>query len=185
MDWRHVCMINAVLVSETPSSILEIGCARGFSTSAIIEAVEATGGIKRVDLVDPQPTLHLVNAVLSARPTHISAQFKIHAQHSQSFQGNHECWIIDGDHDEGALIDYLNSRTAKARIIVIHDTASRETIGKHHGAWEIANKLKIEALAWFEDKKKREGEFTDRGLVIGFFGEYKTRTMQLLNEFAL
>ncbi len=182
MDWRHVQMINAMLVSEVPATIVEIGCARGFSTSAIIEAAEATGGIKWVDLVDPAPTIALVNAVLSKRADHVSAQFMLHPEHSQKFTKQAECWLIDGDHDEGALIDYLNARTAKARIIAIHDSSSHECIGRHLGAFEIAGKLKSEASAWFEDKKKRDGEFTERGLIIGFFGEYKTHTMQRLQE---
>lgn len=182
MDWRHVRMLHAMLVGECPRSVVEIGCARGFSTAAILEAVEGSGAIKTVDLIEPHLNADLVNAVLSIRPDHVFARFRIHVSPSSEYHGAPECWIIDGDHNAGALIDYDRARAANARIVAVHDSNSAHVIGNHRGSMHIAERVRHEAICCFEDKAKRAGEFTERGLVIGFFYQPKAATIEQLNQ---
>lgn len=184
MDWRHVQMVHAVLTNEWPKSIVEIGCARGFSSSAIFEAVEMSGAIRTVDLVEPRPSILLSNAVLSVKPDHSFAKFTIHPYCSREYPASPECWIIDGDHWDGAIIDYNNATSRRARIVIIHDSNSFKSLGGHEGSYKIAERLKLDAVKFFEDKEDRAPEWTRRGIVIGFFYEPKPETLKALEELA-
>lgn len=183
MDWRHVQMVHAMLTNEWPESIVEIGCARGFSTSAIFEAVEKSGAIRTVDLVDPNPTILLTNAILTVHPAHSFAKFTVHPYDSKEYPHSPKCWIIDGDHWDGAIRDYGTALERKARIIVLHDTwAFKTVIGGHEGSHLIGERLKKDAPFVFEDRVDRPAEWTHRGLVIGFFEQPKDSTLAALNS---
>jgi hypothetical protein len=166
-------MINAVLESEQPRSVVEIGCLKGFSTSAIIEAHEKKP-FERVDLID-----------IDLRPELIAIApkgFNLIDRPSQVYGGKPECWIIDGDHQKGAHNDYGFARKANARIIIIHDSGLP---GQNEGAYEIANECRIESVYWFEDKKDRQPkEDTRRGLMVGFFYTPKLETIAALDAIA-
>lgn len=168
-DERHVKMICATLIRERPKSLVEIGCARGFSSAAIMEAVHDSGSIREAHFCDPNPSVDLANELLACRPAHSFSSFKIWPIPSRHFTLKPECWLIDGDHNEEALLDYDNAKAAGARIITVHDSNSANTIGNHRGSLIIGEKLKAEATWYFEDKAKRPGEMTDRGLILGFF----------------
>jgi hypothetical protein len=178
-------MINAVLISEKPESIVAIGIARGFSTSAIIEAVETTPEIKSVDLVDPCKFPELVSMLHGIPEVLKRTQISGYYIPSQRYEGCPEAWFIDGDHRDGAEIDYRNSINRKAKIIIIHDSNPASSAGPQNwGAVGIANRLKHDSKAIFEDCDIRQGEMTDRGLVIGFFYDPKPDTLQRLKEIA-
>ena len=174
MDWRHVRMIHAVLMGERPPSVVEIGCYRGFSTAAIIEAIEA-GAVGGAHLVDKELSRELLDAI---KP--VIERISLHECKSADFAGNGDCWIIDGDHGDPAHGDYAMARKGGARAIIIHDSISPEYREGHHGAIAISNKLRTEAVTYFEDTKKRPGERTDRGLLIGFFYQPKAETLAAL-----
>ena len=180
MDWRHVQMINAVLSGEKPQSVVEIGCFQGFSTSAIIEAHEACPFLS-VDLVDP-----------SIRPSvreNAPKGWNLVEIRSQDYTGKPECWLIDGDHWGGALVDYANARLANAKIIIIHDTncINDPDYAKNFsngGAGTIGARLRYEAEGFFEDKERRPDELTGRRLTIGFFYLPAYSTLQALRDLA-
>jgi len=178
MDWRHVEMIHAVLMHELPLSVVEIGCYNGFSTSALIEALEQTDKIESADLVEVN-----VRPLLRALVASADKRVTLHEKASADYEGTPEMWMIDGDHEEGAIIDYGKARKC-ARIIVIHDSNSEFCIGQHSGATSIANLLRAECPWTWEDKAKREGELTERGLIFGFFTGPKPETIAALNQLA-
>lgn len=162
MDWRHVLMVNAVLESERPKTVVEIGCFKGFSTAAIIEAHEKHT-FEQVDLVDINPTPSL-------REMAQLPGFRLIADSSANYKGTPECWIIDGDHYDGALVDYRNAHAAKARIIMIHDSNAMRhpKLQMNGGAAMIGVLCQRDSKVVFEDNLDRDGELTHRGLLIGF-----------------
>ena len=172
MDWRHVRMVNAVLECERPKSVVEIGCFKGFSTSAIIEAHE-NEPFERVDLID----IDLRPELMAITPK----EFNLIDQPSDRYTGKPECWIIDGDHQDAAHRDYAAAKEANAKIIVIHDTALPD---QNQGAVAIGHKCRAEAVYWFEDRKERKDEETNRGLMVGFFYNPKLETIAALEALA-
>ena len=175
MDWRHVCMVNAMLEVCRPRSVVEIGCWRGFSTAAIIEAHEKAP-FERVDLVDLYIREDLKRNAGSIDGFHLT-QIS-----SDDFAGKPECWLIDGNHEMQAFADYSAALAARAKIIILHDTMG----GKHpllpynRGSGIIAEFMRRNAVGWFEDAKERKGERTHRGLMFGFFYRPDEATVQQL-----
>ena len=181
MDWRHVEMIHSALMNELPESVVEIGCFWGFSTSAIIEALEQTDKIKRVDLVDCFLTEQLHKSVLEMR---MAGRILAHQMNSLDYTGKAECWIIDGTHGPGAHKDY-DLAMKSGRIIVIHDSNPKSGWPQaNSGAWEIAERLKQDATYWFEDLEKRPGELTERGILFGFMAMQTGKTALALEALA-
>lgn len=175
MDWRHVCMINAVLRGERPRSVVSFGCHRGFSDSAVFEALEEQSEIETADFFDPDMQPEMMER-------HAPPRVVIHKAPSGTYIGNANCWLIDGDHWAGAGADYKAARAANADIIVIHDTHSAYTMGGHHGSRDIGGFLQIEAPWQFLDARLRDGEMTQRGLLVGFFKKPQIETMEALER---
>lgn len=182
MDSRHVEMIHAVLISEQPSSIVEIGCFNGFSTAAIVEAWEKADFLRYVDLVDTEMRHTVYNmATQIKRPP--NCRVRVCCMGSEVYTGMPQMWVIDGDHGKGAINDYENATQGGARIVVVHDT--NPVVADHKksfGSVEIAKRLMTDASFAFVDDTKRENEWTHRGLVIGFFYEPKPETFRLLES---
>ena len=181
MDWRHVMMIHAVLINERPKSVVEIGIWNGFSTAASVEAIEL-GFEMKIDFVDKQFRDPIREIVKSIKKPESVRMLDID---SAQYNGSPECWIIDGDHGNGAAIDYHHARTRAARIVIIHDTNPECRPDRHPGSIEIGGKLKRDAVCYFEDLKLREKENTERGLVIGFFYEPGADTIEALQKLAI
>lgn len=181
MDRRHAEMIKALLVSEAPESVVEIGCWNGYSTSAIAEAVAEQPAIKKVDVCDP--TIQHGVIWVGSEILRAGVDFEVNAMHSVFYKGRPECWLIDGDHQHGALFDYEMARSRKPRIITVHDSHNPD-VPPHWGAIEIAKRLAGDATVFWHDAKSREGELTHRGLAIGFFYQPAQATIDRLNAIA-
>lgn len=182
MDWRHVQMVHAVLHHEKLNTVVEIGCARGFSTSAILEEAETSETPLIVDLVDPCIGPEFVNLVSSIKPKHSDTRIHTHSYDSREYPGTPEYWLIDGNHWEGALIDYQNALSRKAKVIMIHDTHSHSFLGGHGGTKVIAEKLLQDAPFIFQDFLERPSEITHRGVAFGFFQQPKDSTLAALKS---
>lgn len=169
MDFRHVQIIHALLMSERPKSVVEIGIANGFSTAAIIEAIEA-GVEMEVDLIDAT-VRDCVKTSIQGIPG-----ITIHQMDSQSYEKRPECWIIDGNHREVASNDYANARKAEAQIIIAHDTNPEFEPTEQFGSIAIGKRMREESVCFFEDKQHRHREFTNRGLTIAFYRPPKVGT---------
>ncbi len=178
MDWRHVLMINALLTHEKPSSVVEFGCWRGYSSSAVIEALEECPEIKQAEFYDPDIQPDLI-------AHHNPPRVYVHKKPSREYPGHAKCWLIDGDHWQGAIEDYKMARGRKAEIIVIHDTHSHYVMGAHDGSRDIGGFLQIEAKHTFLDCRIRPNEFTQRGLLIGWFKEPAPGVMDALRNASL
>ncbi len=175
MDWRHVCMVNAVLVNEKPKSVVEFGCWKGFSSASIIEAMETCPEIEQAHFLDPDMKTELMAHHAPPRLNVVNAP-------SQSFKGSPEFWLIDGDHNQGAIDDYTMAKMRLAKIIVIHDTHSFYVMGHHEGSRNIGAACQIHSLESFLDCRIRTGEFTERGLIIGFMEKPKPETLAALQQ---
>jgi hypothetical protein len=170
MDWRHVCMINAVLVSEKPKSVVEFGCWKGFSSSAIIEAMETCPEIERADFLDKEMKPEL-------KAHDYPPRLNVREAPSSAYMGSADFWVLDGDHNAGAIEDYKMACDRNAKTIVIHDTHSFYIMGRHEGARDIGGFLQIAAWYSFLDCAARAGEFTSRGLLIGWAYRPKAETI--------
>lgn len=165
MDWRHVEMIHAVLCNELPASVVEIGTYRGASTAAIVEAMETYPQIEHATLVDY--AFQMPAWVTQSVARNVS----MYAGDSSGIRGlKADCWIIDGDHGEGAHRDLATALMGDARIIFVHDTHTKNMgVTGHDGAAAIAADLKRDH-ATLEDNAFRVCELTHRGLLVAFIG---------------
>jgi hypothetical protein len=181
MDWRHVQMINAVLTIERPMSVVEIGCGRGFSTSAIIEALEFSKNLGMADLVDIEFTESVKKIVLLSE---CRDRIYFKRMSSNDYDGSPSVWVIDGDHRGQAIWDYQKAKTAKALVIIMHDTCPQWCPDSQFGSIEAGKMLRNDCRVLFEDYKERPGELTHRGLTIGFFYQPGWKILQRLEELA-
>jgi hypothetical protein len=181
MDRRHVEMIHAVLVRERPPWIVEIGCWNGYSTAAIVEAWEQAPEIRRVDLVDTE-IRDTVRKIAELPREH--CKVRLCQMDSALYCGAPDCWIIDGDHQKGAFSNYDMAKWSGAQVIVAHDTHSALFMSAHEGAHIIGKQIVKEAAASFVDAAERPGEWTHRGLTIGFFRQPKPGTLEALEALA-
>lgn len=183
MDERHVRMIHSILVSESPTSVANIGIANGYSSVATIEAI-SSGHVKVGYFVDIRLRDCFKQLLPNDRGGTVEGmpRFRLHEQNSQDFTGIAECWIIDGDHQSGAEIDFNKARASMARIIIAHDTAPDWAPGCQWGAIKIGQLMRETATTCFEDHKDRPGELTKRGLTIAFYYQPKEETLRNLQE---
>lgn len=179
MDERHVRMIHSVLVSESPTSVANIGVANGYSSIATLEAV-AQGHVSLAFFVD----IRLRECFKKLLPPNLDGHLLLCEQNSKDFGAKAECWIIDGCHAQGAIDDYENARKVDARIVIAHDTAPTWSPHSQWGAIKIGERMRSDAVVYFEDHKDRPGELTKRGLTIAFYytpKEDTLRNLQALN----
>lgn len=177
MDERHVRMIHSVLVTEQPASVVNIGVANGFSSVATIEAIRS-GYTAMGFFVDTA----LRECFKKLIPSIDDSRFRLCEQNSKDFTGVAECWVIDGDHRDGAITDYENARKSLATIIIAHDTCETWVPDHQQGAIEIGRRMKKDAVCYFEDWQDRPGELTKRGLTIAFYYQPKPETLHNLQQ---
>jgi hypothetical protein len=164
MDDRHVrCLYE--MARRCTGNIVEVGCYRGRSTSALIEASN-DGAPFHLTLIEPQvtPELQMVISRLRARDR---------LRHFPSVQQAKlpeaaDLWIIDGDQGWPALLDVLAALCTGARVIVMHDSQAypsglRDCFGAHYAAELLKRDTSRDFI---EDAKPRPGERTERGLLI-------------------
>jgi hypothetical protein len=176
MDERHVKMIHSVLVTECPGSVVNIGIANGFSSVATIQAI-LTDHVQSGFFID----LTLRECFKKLLPP-LDPRFYTLETNSRDFHATAECWVIDGDHRDGAIVDYDNARKSQARIVIAHDTNEAFCPEHQAGAIEIGRRMKKDSVCYFEDWQDRPGELTKRGLTIAFYYQPKEETMRNLQE---
>lgn len=180
MDWRHVNMINAVLTREPFSPVVSIGCANGFSCSAIVEALES-GLDAKAYFVDSYLRDSLKIMVDESKVKH---KIQLNQMNSADFFCDEKggVWIIDGDHREQGTADYVRAMDHNASIIIIHDTNPQCCPDSQFGSIEAGKRLRESADVWWQDWKHRPQENTSRGITIGFFYVPKPETIVELNR---
>lgn len=146
-------------------NVVEIGCFRGRSTAALVEALNR-GADFHLHLVDVKVTPELMRVVkMCERPDRIT----VYETHSTSFLlVSASLWIIDGDHTWPAVLDVLNAIASGAECIVMHDSNAhvagfKECEGASLAAQALRNHV---TRPWIEDRDKRAGELTQRGLLV-------------------
>ncbi len=166
MDDMHVRALH-YLAKLCTGNVVEVGCFRGRSTAAFIEALNE-GATFNLHLVDVKITPELRRVVgMCKRPELIH----IHETHSGSFLlGGADLWVVDGDHTWPAVLDVLNALASDARCIVMHDTLAHiEGFAQCEGASLAAEALRHHrSRVCVEDCKRRDGMLTHRGLLASF-----------------
>jgi hypothetical protein len=168
MDERHVQMIYSVLCSEgSPQSklnVVNIGIANGYSSIATLQAARE-GIIDYARFVDVSIRECFRRLITSDISTYCLPLEK----NSRDLDCQADVWIIDGDHQKGAVDDYNKARTNGAKIIIAHDTCETWCPAQQWGAIEIGRLMRNDATLFFEDWSDRQGEMTKRGLTIAFY----------------
>lgn len=166
MDDLHVRAIYELAKNAT-GNVVEIGCFRGRSTAALVEALN-DGADFTLHLVDVKITPELRRVVsMCSKPECIH----IHETHSTSFLlDSAALWVVDGDHTWPAVLDVLNALASNAACIVMHDTRAHEEGFKEcEGASLAAQALRHHRTRFYiEDAKHRAGMLTHRGFLASF-----------------
>lgn len=163
MDRRHVALLHGLAMAvPAGGKVVEIGCHRGASTAAFVEALNA-GADFELHLVEPAPTPDLERVLgLCERRERVSC----HARASEGFVlDDVDLWFVDGDHGWPAFEDVLGALCSGASVIAMHDTRSHGhgisgTWGAARAAWLLR---RHPGRRWGEDYEMRPGEWTHRG----------------------
>ena len=163
IDRIHAHWMLAVLRAIEPYSVIEIGCHKGVSTTALAQA-HAEGCVGVVHLIDPviQPTVRRLarEGVVLHECRSVDALPRITAT-------DLAC-VIDGDHTLQCVRDELPLVLAKSpSVIFAHDvTAEAAGFGQCDGSrwlWE-----ELQRLGWHcvVDCRRREQARTHRGFLV-------------------
>ena len=192
MDRRHVEVIHEFVMRNEFNKILEIGCYSGYSTSALVEAINQ-GKKFELHLSEPSPP---ESGLLERVIDMCSGQVVLHRKPSidvlERYGGDFDCIIVDGDHKiEGGGYDLLMILRNQTPIVFAHDTnpihlKNRKTFTRRScmGAELLGRALKSHRDYFhIEDNKKRQGERTERGLFFASTDESKYRiALDIFNE---
>lgn len=171
MDRRHVEMLEAFVRLTGAKSAVEIGCYMGRSTVAFVEAKKNGASLNILTLCELEPSRQLIR-VVSKMPDDIRLDFRFEDSadlHFAPYDQKRRCvaqpelWHIDGNHGLGSVRhDYFNASDYGARFIALHDSAHKD----FPGVRRVAGYVKSDFPHWFEDKKHRPGEETERGFLL-------------------
>ncbi len=162
MDVRHRLFLYRLVSSGLFKNVLEVGCYRGSSASAYLQALN-DGAEFNLTLCDAQVHPVLLDAVSKCRK-----QPTIRAIDSlQAINGDFDLIVVDGDHRiaqvsrEIGLFLFHQTPT-----IVAHDTNASHIPGCE-GAVYLGTTFKNHPeYACLEDRVKRDGEYTERGMLF-------------------
>jgi hypothetical protein len=169
IDDRHWGVLNKIAM-RCSRNVVEVGCYKGRSTSAFIDAINRGAGF-HLHLVEPNPTEQLAQVIALCD---VPGRVTLYKTKSTSWRlPDVDLWFIDGDHGWPAALDTLNALVSEARIIAMHDTRSVRHGLKHcFGAELVADALiACEKRPFWEDAARRAGEWTHRGLFLSFDSE--------------
>lgn len=168
IDQRHRNALYAMAMHCT-GNVVEIGCFRGYSTAAFIEALN-DGADFTIHLVDIKTTPELRRVVAMCDRPHRVRIYETHATEFRITDDLVSLVFVDGDHQFAACQDVLNAISSNAQIIAMHDTnAHPEGFAECEGAYVAANALKAwRSRRYLEDKAHRAGECTHRGFLASF-----------------
>lgn len=165
MDRLHAEWLLAVLQELRPSCVVEIGCWRGVSTTAIAEA-HRLGCVDEVHLIDIdiKPT---VRRLANAGGLQMYEMQSVDALPMITARGD-VLVLVDGDHSLACVREELPLVLAlNPSVIVAHDvTAEAAGYGRCDGArwlWE-----QLQAAGWYctVDCRRRQDASTHRGLLV-------------------
>ena len=164
MDDIHVDWINRLVNWVEPRSIAEIGCWKGRSAIAYVEA-QRQGVFPTVHLIDIKITDELRELVSCAiDPT----KFIFHEGPSDDFRMAVDLVVIDGDHNSTqAARDVSYAVGWRIPWIVLHDVSAWPKLSDCFGSFFEGNQLRRNPFyrcTW--DDKDRGGLKTWRGLMI-------------------
>lgn len=175
MDKRHVEVIYEFLMRNDFSRTCEIGSYTGYSTIAFIEALNHGKDFK-FHISEPNPT-HQLRALISlcTKPDNVI----LHTQQGVDVLEkwtNFDFVMVDGNHNiEGAGLELLMILRNGTPNVIAHDTNVSKRDAMNHPC--LGSELLGRTL-WshvdykcIEDKKQREGEKTDRGLLFATINE--------------
>ena len=163
MDRIHTHWILAVLRAIRPPSVVEIGCHRGVSTTALVQALRENC-VKELQLIDVniQPTVRKMSM----------AGITMHEARSEdvlpTIKSRDSLFVVDGDHSLQCVREELPLVLATSPLAIVAHDITAEASGYHQcdGArwlWE-----QLQSLGWHcvVDCRRRENAKTHRGLLI-------------------
>ena len=164
MDERHVEYIYRVMCLGVAENVLEIGCWNVTSTSAFVQAL--IDGYKfQLDLCDIEirPAL---KAVVGKYSDHEKCIRLLETNSHDVISEKYDTILADGDHElEGCATELELLLLHNPKTIICHDTSVR--VPWLRGSIHLTRCLKnCGRYTWFQDDKKRKGEWTERGLCI-------------------
>ena len=164
MDDLHIQLLFAIASLPELRSATEIGCYRGASTSALIEAVNQ-GHLDRLHLVEVKPDPSLGRVIAACK---FPDKVTLHTSpYWEGETGPTDLVVIDGDHRWGAFPDVLRALSWLAKVVVMHDTNNYPLAMPTWGATLAASMLKtMPGRDCFEDVCRRPGMATHRGLLV-------------------
>ena len=168
-DTRHVRIIHEFLMSNDFSDVMEIGSYTGLSTSAFIEALNK-GKDFTLHISEPNITSELLALIgMCNKPEKII----INTDDGYSMlkkRPEAEFVFIDGDHSiQGAGIETLQLLRNKTPNIMAHDINLEQCQMACSGKGsELMGRVFASHRDYYyiEDKKKRDGERTERGFMF-------------------
>lgn len=169
-DSRHVYLQYCLVMTNYFHFVCEIGCHKGFSSSAYVQALK-DGAHIGLTLCDRAVTPELKKLVDGHTHVKIMECDSLTALRNY----NHDLVILDGDHTmacvERELGYCLYSRTGT---IILHDWCAGHVPNCDGPPWAAALLMQhpLYTCAW--DNRKREGEYTDRGILVASRLEHVT-----------
>ena len=166
MDPLHIEKLYQICSIVKPKSVIEIGSFKGASTSAFIEALNA-GHIESLAIFELHSTPELQKTIEQAKDQ-TSVTCNWHPYYDTPMYA--DLVLIDGDHGWPALADLAAALSMGVPTIVLHDSNTVNMGLKDCWGSQLACQiLKASSLyeCW-EDKEKRPGMHTERGMFVGW-----------------
>lgn len=161
-DARHVYLQYMLAMSGLVHSVLEVGCHHGYSTSAYVQAL-ADGAAFELTCCDTRVTEQLMG-VLSHAPHPVNTR---EFSGIDTIHGHYDLIVLDGDHSIRTVSRELGlCLLYQTHTIILHDFAAAGIANCEGAVWAGLT------LQWHPDYqcafdlRRREGEFTDRGLLV-------------------
>lgn len=160
MDKRHIACVYELLMLLKPTRTLEIGGYSGCSSSAFIAA-----GIPDAHFAEIAPRRDFLS-VIGDKAVH--AVHPVKGCYVLANEAQFEVVLVDGSHELDAVKEELEQLLTKPpRVIIAHDVNSMNVgFPLCEGAAHLWNELVRLGWTGRVDLKAREGERTDRGLLM-------------------
>jgi len=161
MDAIHIQQLYRLCERIRPRTVVEVGSYMGASTSAFAEAMR-DGFIESLRCYDLHPTDELRRVLDHAGE---DQDVSLYAGTYPQLPIYADLIFIDADHEHGCPLDVLAALCMGCPHIVMHD---HNCINVGLGCRGVDNAAKLLKAApnmrWHEDTKRREGQWTHRGL---------------------
>lgn len=168
MDRRHIFTLFDVLCAGEFRSALELGCYKGASTTAFVEALNL-GAIKAATFCDVEPNYSSANVVMNTKRGEVILTHDVSSRVLASNISVYDFIFVDASHDlESVEAELAHILRRLPRCIMAHDTNATEMgLPKCEGAKHLRDVIRKHPLyrgKCIEDTTVRDGEATYRGL---------------------